>query len=135
MSSAGLTPRTLIVRFLATQRWRILGALIAGVFTILSSVGLLSVSAYLIERASQRPPILSLMVAIVAVRFFGIARGAFRYADRYLSHDASFRLLGTMRADIYRTVIPLAPAGLSHLGRGELLSHLAADVDTMQEWF
>ncbi|HLJ67728.1 MAG TPA: thiol reductant ABC exporter subunit CydC, partial [Chloroflexota bacterium] len=108
------------------------------VLTILSSVGLLAVSAYLIERASQRPPILSLMVAIVAVRLFGIARGPFRYADRYLSHDASFRLLGAMRADIYRTIIPLVPvvpAGLSDLGRGELLARIAADVDTMQEWF
>ena len=71
----------------------------------------------------------------MSVRFFGISRGVFRYVDRYLSHDASFRLLGDIRADIYRRLIPLAPAGLERFGRGDLLARVAADVDTMQEWF
>jgi thiol reductant ABC exporter CydC subunit len=132
---ATVSTRGLMWRFLAGQRWRIAGAVAAGVLTILSSVCLLAISAYLIERASQRPPILSLEVAIVSVRFFGISRGIFRYLDRVLSHDASFRLLGDIRADVYRTLIPLAPAGLRDLGRGELLTRVAADVDTMQEWF
>jgi thiol reductant ABC exporter CydC subunit len=122
-------------RFLAAQRWRIAGAVVAGALTIGASVCLMAISAYLIERASQRPPILSLEVAIVSVRFFGISRGVFRYLDRLLAHDASFRLLGAIRADIYRTLIPLAPAGLPDVGRGELLTRIAADVDTLQEWF
>jgi thiol reductant ABC exporter CydC subunit len=122
-------------RFLTAQRWRIAGAVTAGVMTIAASVCLLGISAYLIERASQRPPILSLEIAIVSVRFFGIARGIFRYLDRILSHDASFRLLGDIRADVYRTLIPLAPAGLGRVAPGELFTRIAADVDTMQEWF
>lgn len=125
----------LMTRFLAAQWWRVVAAVLAGVLTILSSVALLSVSAWLIERASQRPPILTLMVAIVAVRFFGIGRGVFRYTDRYLAHDASFRLLAGIRGEIYRSLIPLAPAGLHDLGHGDLLSRIAADVDTVQEWF
>jgi thiol reductant ABC exporter CydC subunit len=122
-------------RFLAAHRWRIIGAVAAGALTIGASVCLMAISAYLLERAAQQPPILSLEVAIVSVRFFGIARGIFRYIDRMLSHDASFRLLGYIRSDIYRTLIPLAPAGLHDLGRGELLARIAADVDTLQEWF
>lgn len=135
MSAHGSTARALMMRFIVGERLRIAGAVAAGVLTILSSVCLLAVSAYLIERASQRPPILSLEVAIVSVRFFGISRGVFRYIDRYLSHDASFRLLGDIRADIYQRLIPLAPAGLERFGRGDLLARVAADVDTMQEWF
>lgn len=135
MGDTPLTARSLMIRFIVGERLRIAGAVAAGVMTILSSVCLLAVSAYLIERASQRPPILSLEVAIVSVRFFGISRGIFRYLDRYLSHDASFRLLGDIRADIYRRLIPLAPAGLHKFGRGDVLARVAADVDTMQEWF
>ena len=60
-------------RFLVTQRRRVAGAVAAGVLTIAASVCLMAISAYLIERASQKPPILSLEVAIVSVRFFGNA--------------------------------------------------------------
>lgn len=130
-----LSTRRLMLRFLLAQRWRIVGAVAAGAMTIIASVCLLAISAYLIERASERPPILSLEIAIVSVRFFGISRGVFRYLDRLLSHDASFRLLGDIRADVYRTLIPLAPAGLQDAGRGELLQRVVADVDTLQEWF
>jgi thiol reductant ABC exporter CydC subunit len=135
MNRAPLSTRALMWSFLAAQRWRIAGAVAAGALTIGASVCLMAVSAYLIERAAQRPPILSLEIAIVSVRFFGISRGVFRYIDRLLSHDASFRLLGDIRADIYRTLIPLASAGLRDVGSGELLARIAADVDTLQEWF
>jgi thiol reductant ABC exporter CydC subunit len=135
MNQDSLSTRTLMWRFLAAQRWRIAGAVTAGALTIGASVCLMAISAYLIERAAQRPPILSLEIAIVSVRFFGISRGLFRYLDRLLSHDASFRLLGDIRADVYRTLVPLAPAGLREVGRGELFARIAADVDTMQDWF
>lgn len=135
MSSSPASIREFMWRFLALQKWRIAGAVAAGVLTICSSMGLLAVSAYLIERASQRPPILSLEIAIVSVRFLGISRGVFRYLDRVLAHDASFRLLSGIRADTFRTLIPLAPAQLGDTRRGDLLARIAADVDTMQEWF
>jgi thiol reductant ABC exporter CydC subunit len=135
MTGIPLSSGALMWRFLVVQRWRIAGAVCAGALTIVSSVCLMAISAYLIERAAQRPPILSLEVAIVSVRFFGISRGVFRYIDRVLSHDASLRLLGEIRADIYRMLVPLAPAGLQDVGSGELFTRIAADVDTLQEWF
>ena len=135
MTKRPVTTIGLVTAFLLAERWRIAGAVLAGTLTICASVGLMGVSAYLIERASQRPPILSLEIAIVSVRFFGISRGLFRYFERMLSHDAGFRVLGDLRADIYRRLITLTPAGLGEVSSGELLSRIAADVDTMQEWF
>ena len=67
MNGAPMSTRALMWRFLGAQRWRIAGAVAAGVLTIGASVCLLAISAYLIERAAQRPPILSLEVAIVSV--------------------------------------------------------------------
>ena len=49
---------------------------------------------YLISRAAEQPPILSLTVTIVAVRFFGLARPLARYLDRLVSHDVALPALG-----------------------------------------
>ena len=61
-------------------RWRRAAlAVLAGVAALGSAVGLTAVSAWLIARASQLPPVLDLQVAVVAVRALGISRGVFRY--------------------------------------------------------
>ena len=73
-----------------------------GVATIGSSIGLMSTSAFIIAKAALHPSIADLQVAIVGVRFFGIARGVFRYLERYLSHDVTFRLLAQLRVWFYR---------------------------------
>ncbi len=95
-----------------------------------SAVGLLVVSAWLISRASEQPPILFLQVAIVAVRAFGISRGVFRYAERLVGHDTAFRSLTNVRIGVYERLERLAPAGLGRYRRGDLLARLVGDVDT-----
>ena len=67
----------------------ILGAGLLGGIATTSGVALTATSGWLIVRASQRPPILLLLTAIVAVRAFGMARPAFRYWERLRSHDAA----------------------------------------------
>ena len=94
-----------------------------------SGVGLLTVSAWLISRASQQPPILFLQTAIVAVRAFGISRGVFRYAERLVGHDAAFRSLTNIRVKVYQRLERLSPAGLGQYRRGDLLARLVGDVD------
>ena len=61
--------------------WVALSVLL-GVLTIGSNVGLMGTSAFLISAAALHPELGTLEVAIVGVRFFGIARGVFRYAER-----------------------------------------------------
>ena len=56
-------------------------------------MALTATSAWLISAAALQPPVLTLMVAIVAVRAFGLAKGVFRYAERLASHDAALRVL------------------------------------------
>src|SRR4051794_38693682 len=68
-------------------------ATLLGVLTIASSVGLMMTSAWLISKSALQPSIAELGVAVVSVRFFGIARGVFRYLERLVSHDTTFRLL------------------------------------------
>lgn len=108
-------------------------AVLAGVGAAAAAVGLTATSAWLISRASEQPPVLYLMVAIVAVRAFGIGRAALRYAERLASHDAAFRVLAGLRSDAYRRLERLAPAGLAEYRSGDLVARLVADIDSLAD--
>ena len=110
--------------------WMILATLL-GVATIGSSIGLMTLSAYLIARAALHPSIADLSLAIVGVRFFGIARGLFRYGERYLAHQLTLRLLARLRTRFYAALEPLAPARLLRYRSGDLLTRIVADVETL----
>jgi ATP-binding cassette subfamily C protein CydCD len=101
---------------------------------LLSATALMGTSGWLIDRASQQPPILYLMVAITAVRTFGTARGALRYAERLVSHDNVLRSLGELRTTVYRRLERLSPDGAGGRLRGDLLSRMVADVDAVQDY-
>jgi thiol reductant ABC exporter CydC subunit len=106
-----------------------------GVLTIVFGVGLMGTSGYLISRAAEQPAVLSLTVAIVGVRFFGLARPIARYLERLASHDVALRSLGRARAQVYESIEPLAPAQLEDTRRGDLLSRFVADVDSLQNLY
>ncbi len=103
-----------------------------GVLSAASAVALLAVSAWLITRASERPSLIYISVAVVGVRTFALGRAVFRYLERLFGHDAAFHQLATIRSGMVAAIVPLAPDGLGTTGRGELLSELADDVDELQ---
>lgn len=114
--------------------WMILASLI-GFFTIGSSVGLMMTSAYIIAKAALHPSIAELQVAIVGVRFFGISRGIFRYAERYISHEVTFKLLAKFRVWFFKSIEPLVPSGVSKYKSGDLLTRSVADVENLEHIF
>lgn len=114
--------------------WVALSVLL-GVLTVGSNVGLMGTSAFLIASAALHPELGALAVAIVGVRFFGIARGAFRYAERLTSHDVTFRLLARLRTWFYQRLEPLAPARLMQYRSGDLLSRIVSDVGTLENFY
>ncbi|MGP3980686.1 thiol reductant ABC exporter subunit CydD [Streptomyces sp. KR80] len=122
-------------RMAQARRGRFALALLLGSLALGCAVGLMAVSGWLISRASEQPPVLHLMVAVTATRAFGIGRAAFRYAERLVAHDAVFRMLADLRAAVYARLERLAPAGLKETRRGDLLSRLVADVDSLQDHF
>ena len=124
------------------RTWMALSALI-GTATVLSGIGLAATSAYLISEAALHPSVAALSIAIVSVRFFGIARGAFRYLERIVSHRAAFRLLADMRVWFYKALVPLVPARLMTLSNGsqqalrsgDVLRRAVSDVDMLQNFY
>ena len=78
---------------------------------------------------------LSLTVAIVGVRFFGLTRPLLRYFERLSAHDLALRTLGRARRRVYERIEPLAPAQLGDWRNGDLLARLVADVDALQNLY
>ena len=95
-----------------------------GVVAVACGVGLMTSAGFLISRAAEQPPILSLTVTIVVVRFFGLARPIARYLERLRSHDAALRALGRIRARFFERIEPLAPSGLQSYRSGDLLARM-----------
>ncbi len=127
--------RTVLRRLLALsgiRRSRVAVSVALGALTILFGVGLMATAGYLISRAAERPAVLSLTAAIVAIRCFGLARPLARYGDRLWSHDLALRALGHVRARFYERIEPLAPAGLQAFRSGDLMTRMIGDVDALQ---
>ena len=124
-----------LLRVTRPPRARLALASLLGALTIVFGIGLMATAGYLISRAAEQPAILSLTVAIVAVRFFGIGRPVLRYLDRLVSHDLALGTLGRARTWFYERIEPLAPAQLSCYREGDLLSRLVADVDALQNLY
>lgn len=116
------------------KRWVALAVLL-GFVTIGSSVGLMATSAFIIAKAALHPSIAALQIAIVGVRFFGVARGVFRYLERYVSHQVTFKLLARLRVWFYERLEPLAPARLMTRRSGDLFSRFVADIETLEHFY
>lgn len=124
-----------LMRFLTPFRWQVALAIVLGTATILSSVGLMGSSAYIISAAALHPSIAALSIAIVGVRFFGVARGFFRYVERLVTHNLTFRILASLRGWLYASLVPLAPARLLRERSGDLHTRIVADVETLEQFF
>lgn len=106
------------------------GALLGGIATA-AGMALTATSGWLIVRAAERPVILTLLTAIVAVRTFGIVRPVFRYWERLVSHDAALASLAERRTAAYAELIPLTPARLGRRRRSDVLTGVVDDLDDL----
>jgi thiol reductant ABC exporter CydC subunit len=95
------TPQRLPLRTLITPR--LLAGAALGAAALLAGIALTATSAWLIAKAATQPPILTLSIAVVGVRTFGLARAGLRYAERLVTHDAAFRTTTEQRVKLWRT--------------------------------
>jgi len=142
------------------MRLRLLLAGLLAAATELSGVGLIATATWLIVRASGRPPMAALAVAIVAVRAFALTKGGLRYAERLAGHDAVLRVLADFRTRVFAALVvppgpdagpgprsasarlgaPVprqrrrgGPVGFAGLHRADLLARVVSDVDAIQD--
>jgi len=117
------------------QFFFVLLSVVMGVFTILANVGLLSTSAVLLSKASLHPDVLDLMVTIVIVRFFGLSRGVFRYAERIFSHNTTFKMLSGIRSWFYKNFNENYADDSIKFKTGDIYSKIVNDVDVLKDFY
>ena len=116
--------------------WKqIVFAAILGGISLGMATALLASSAWLLSMASTGPPILTLQVAIVSVRFFGLSRGFFRYTERIVSHDAAFKLMTKLRVNLYRSFSNLDLVQIGRYSRSQALQRLTKGIETSQDFW
>ncbi len=112
---------------------RLLLGIVLGASSLSSALALAGLSAWLITRAWQMPPVLDLSVAVVGVRAFAISRGVLHYCERLVAHDTALRAAGTARAQIF-VRLARGPADFAtRLPSGELVARVGADVDQVAD--
>lgn len=99
-----------------------------GSLSSISGIALTATAGWLIVKAAEQPPVLTMLVAIVGVRTFGLARPVLRYAERVRSHDAALGQLARRRVEVYESLVPLTPGRLGKR-RGDVLASVVDDVD------
>ena len=124
-----------LIHFLRPLSGWVVFSVLLSAGTIAANIGLLGTSAFLIARAAAHPSVAELAVAIVGVRFFGIARSGLRYLERLVSHSTNFRLLAELRAWFFQKLEPLAPARLINQRGGDLLDRVVADIDGLEDFY
>ncbi|QDG63914.1 thiol reductant ABC exporter subunit CydD [Pseudarthrobacter sp. NIBRBAC000502771] len=123
----------LLAALLAPVRGKFAAAAFVGTLAAVFAVVLSGLSGWLIIRASEQPPILYLLTAIVGVRFFGIGRAVFRYWERLLLHDAVFAALTRLRGRLWESLSRRALSLRRLLQGGNVLGTVIDDVDTVRD--
>ncbi len=121
-----------LLGFLGAHRWRVMFAVVLGIGTMASNVGLLSVAAYLIAASALQYGLSQLTLSMFLVQIFGISRAAFRYLERLVSHNVTFKLLADLRTWLYGRLEPLSPARLLEHRSGDLLTRIVKDVEELE---
>ncbi|MCB0209088.1 MAG: thiol reductant ABC exporter subunit CydC [Anaerolineae bacterium] len=124
-----------ILRLMKPFWRRTLLALLLSVLTIGSSIALMMISAWMISVAALQLGITSLGVAPVAVRLFGLSRAVFRYLERLVSHDVTFRLLARLRVWFYERIEPLSLVQLQAFRSGDLMARVVSDIEELQNFY
>ena len=112
---------------------RLLPAIALGALSLGSGLALAGLSAWLITRAWQMPPVLDLTVAVVAVRALGISRGVLHYCERLATHDTALRAAAAARERVYARLADGPIDAAMRLHSGELVTRVGSDVDELSD--
>jgi len=116
---------------LSWPRRAVARAVAAGAASSAFGIALTAVSGWLIVRAAEQPPMLTLMVAIVAVRASGLGRALLRWLERLAAHDAAFQLASATRLQLWRALVAQGPAADRTPGRA--LARVVGDVGLLTD--
>ncbi|PRY47873.1 ATP-binding cassette subfamily C protein CydCD [Geodermatophilus tzadiensis] len=130
-ATAAAAPAPAATGGLGWPRRALVRTVAAGTASAGAGVALTAVSGWLIVRAAEMPPVLTLLVAIVGVRAFGLGRAGLRWGERLAAHDAALRAAADLRVRVWRA---LAAQGVAaDRTPGSALARVVGDVGLVQD--
>lgn len=113
-------------------RWRnrtgwLLFGLLVSLFALAAGVALMAVSGALIGVVVAS----AVLVFPAALRGLGTARVMLRYAERLVTHAATFRALADLRVWFFRQLARTGAGGLGFRQAGDVLARLVTDVEAL----
>ncbi len=129
-----------IRQFRGHLKWMVLGTL-SGLLAVASAVGLLALSGWFISAAAYAgltaitAQLFNFFYPGIGVRVFAFGRTLARYVERIVSHDATFRILQSLRSWFYRHLEPLVPSRLMNFRSGDILNRIVADIDALDNLY
>ncbi|PWC36662.1 hypothetical protein TSO352_15535 [Azospirillum sp. TSO35-2] len=115
-------------------RWALAGLALA-VVSMLANIALMAVSGSFLTGmaiAGAAGASFNYFVPAATIRALAILRSGSRYLERLATHEATFRLIGGMRARVFRALAPRLPFGLPGVHSGDLSARLGGDLDSLQ---
>ncbi len=120
-------------------RWWLLAGTLMAVTTALASITLLGLSGWFICASAVAGALAPDGVAVsfnfmqpaAQIRALAIIRTLARYGERWLTHEATFRVLAEIRYWLFQRLIRLSPGQLSLRHSGDMLSRITQDVDAL----
>ncbi|MDU1235003.1 MAG: cysteine/glutathione ABC transporter ATP-binding protein/permease CydC [Haemophilus parainfluenzae] len=102
-----------------------------------SSIGLLITSGWFLAATAIAGlgTLFNFFYPSASVRGLAISRTLFRYFEKLVTHDATFRILAKLRVQVFEKIIPLSPAVLNRYRNSDLLNRLVSDVDTLDSLY
>ncbi|TMS82306.1 thiol reductant ABC exporter subunit CydC [Pseudoalteromonas sp. S554] len=114
-----------------------LGTLLATI-TVLANVGLLAISGWFLASmaaAGIAGVQMNYFTPAGTIRFLAIVRTASRYAERLVTHNATFLLLSEIRVNMFATLSKLNNVDLAMSRSADLLNRLQNDVDALDKFY
>lgn len=117
-------------------------AMLLGVFlsaiTVLANVGLLAISGWFLASMAAAGIAgiqMNYFTPAGTIRFLAIVRTASRYAERLVTHNATFLLLSEIRVNMFATLTKLNNVDLAMSRSADLVNRLQNDVDALDKFY
>ncbi|NNG00692.1 MAG: thiol reductant ABC exporter subunit CydC [Desulfobacteraceae bacterium] len=124
------------------RHWRAMGlGILLGTIALISAVGLLALSGWFISAcaaaglSAATAHLFNFFYPSVGVRLLAMMRTAARYGERIVTHDATFRILETLRVWFYRQLEPLTPGQIASYRHADILNRMVSDIDALDNLY
>ena len=127
-----------LLKLLLNQwKWMLMGVVCSAI-TLLANAALLSLAAWFLAcmaLAGISGVPFNYHLPAGGIRTLAIVRTLGRYAERLVSHQATFKLLTWLRVWFFRRLEPVAPAGIKDLHSADIFSRIKSDIDNLDEFY